>query len=228
MAKPELRAEARRLRIEEGLSLREICQRLGISKSSASMWVRDLELTPEQMSVLEKRHSGYQGQHNGSRANILKFREIRRQYQEEGRAKARHKNPLHVAGCMLYWGEGAKSQNRLSLANSDPDLLKFYVKFLRESLLVKDAQIDVRVYCYSGNGLPIEDIENYWLETLELPRSCLRKSVVNSQPRSSQQKGRKLLYGVCNTDVKQSTRLLHHVYGAIQEYTGIDKPEWLF
>jgi hypothetical protein len=228
MAKPELRSEARRLRIEEGLSLREICQRLGVSKSSASLWVRDLELTPEQISVLEKRHSSYQGQHNGSRANILKFREIRRQYQEEGRAKAREKDPLHVAGCMLYWGEGAKSRNRLSLANSDPDLLKHYVQFLRHALMVKDIQINIRIYCYSGNGVPVEQIENYWLETLELPRNCLKNSVVNSQPRSSQQKGRKLVNGVCAVDVEQSTHLIQHVYGAIQEYTGIEKPEWLF
>jgi hypothetical protein len=27
--------------------------------------------------------------------------------------------------------------------------------------------------------------------------------------------------------VKRSTRILQHIYGAIQEYSGIDQPEWL-
>lgn len=227
MSKPELRAEARRLRTEEGLSLREIVDRLGVSKSAASLWVRDVELTTEQRLVLEKRHSGYKGGHMGSRANRVKHLEIRQGYQQEGRLKAKERDPLHIAGCMLYWGEGAKSRNDLQIANSDPDLLCFFIKFLRESLDVQDDDIIVRVHCYSGNDVSVEDIERYWLSALELPISCLRKSVINVQPKSSQQKGRKLLYGVCHVSV-YSTRLLQHIYGAIQEYTGIDKPEWLF
>lgn len=46
---------------------------------------------------------------------------------------------------------------------------------------------------------------------------------VNKQPTSSQQKGRKLPYGVCEVSV-QSTKAVQHVFGAIQEYSGIDKP----
>ncbi|MBC7810648.1 MAG: hypothetical protein H7175_05845 [Burkholderiales bacterium] len=179
------------------------------------------------MSVLEKRHSGYQGQHNGSRANILKFREIRRQYQEDGRTKARENDPLHVAGCMLYWGEGSKQKNHLELANSDADMLTFFLKFLQLSLLVPKNEIVVRVNCYDNNGLSVDEIENYWLGVLDLPRECLAKTLVNRQPISSQQRGRKLLYGMCHIRV-YSSRLVQHIYGAIQEYTGIDKPEWLF
>lgn len=225
--KKEQREEARRLRREQGCSVKEICTLLGVAKSSVSVWVRDIELTDEQRTALEKRHSGYAGQHMGSQANIHKFRELRRQYQEEGRAKAREKDPLHVAGCMLYWGEGGKSKNRLRLANSDFDLMKFYIRFLKECLYVTEEQIVIRIICYLGNGLTLEEIENHWLNTLNLSRGCLGKSTVNVQPSSSQQKGRKLNYGVCHIEVRNGTRLLQHVYGAIQEYAGIEKPEWL-
>ncbi len=127
---------------------------------------------------------------------------------------------------MLYWGEGEKARNALSIANSDPGLLMFYLKFLRESLQVDDNLITIRITCYLGNGLELVEIENYWLNAFNLPRSCLSKSTMNIQPVSSQQKGRKLKYGVCNLTV-YSTTLIQHVLGAIQEYTGIDKPEWL-
>lgn len=79
--------------------------------------------------------------------------------------------------------------------------------------------------CYLNNGISQEDIENFWMEVLNLPGECLRKTTVN-QPISSQQHGRKLLYGTCDVAVLE-TRIVQHVFGAIQEYTGIEKPEWL-
>lgn len=224
--KPDKREEARRLRREEGLPITEICKRVGAAKSSVSVWVRDIELTPEQKETLHQGHYAYRAQQSGGHANARKFRTIRENYQEEGRIKAKEKDPLHIAGCMLYWGEGSKARNALSLANSDPDLICFYLQFLQESLQIPEQQITVRIYCYISNGISQEEIEKYWFDKLNLPTSSFRKSVINLRPKSSQQKGRKLLYGVCTLTVC-STKWVQHVFGAIQEYTGIDKPEWL-
>jgi hypothetical protein len=105
-------------------------------------------------------------------------------------------------------------------------MMQFYIKFLRESLHVKDDQITIYINCYLGNGLTQFEIENYWLEVLSLKQENLRKTIVNNKPQSSQQKGRKLPYGVCNILV-HSTLLVNHIFGAIQEYAGIEKPEWL-
>jgi transcriptional regulator with XRE-family HTH domain len=224
--KADMREEARRLRRNEELSLNEICRRLGVSKGSVSVWVRDIELTPEQKAELERQHYAYRAQANGGATNARKFRDIRIQYQEQGRAKARERDPLHIAGCMLYSGEGTKHKNRLALTNSDPDMMKFYVRFLREGLHVQDEEMTLHIHCYVGNNIDQEQIEAFWLELLGLPRTCLRKTMVNFQPSSSDQKGRKLLYGVCKLAVGR-TQLVQHVLGAIQEYTGIDKLEWL-
>ena len=43
--KVEAREEARRLRAEN-LTLAEIAERLGVAKSSVSIWVRDVDFTP--------------------------------------------------------------------------------------------------------------------------------------------------------------------------------------
>lgn len=223
--KPEKREEARRLR-REGLAINEICRQVEAAKSSVSVWVRDIELTPEQQAALEKQHYASKAQINGSRAVAQKHRELRRQYQEEGRAKASEKDPLHIAGCMLYWGEGAKNRNSLKFSNSDPDMHLFYMRFLRQCLNVSDSDVKLRIMCYLGNGLSQEDIASHWLNLLKLPKSCIAQMVVNVQPVSSQQKARKLLYGTCEVTV-HSTHLVNHVFGAIQEYAGIEKPEWL-
>ena len=224
--KKDKREEARRLRRENGLAITDICKQLGVAKSSVSMWVRDIVLPEEQKVAIHKQHYAYWAQTRGAHTNAIKGRERRLVYQEEGRQKAREGDPLHLAGCLLYWGEGAKSKNELGLGNSDADLLASYVQFLKESLFVDVNKIVVRVYCYLSNGLTEGEIEDYWLNKLKLPRESLRKAITNLQPKSSQHKGRKLQYGTCKVSV-YDTHFLQHVFGAIQEYAGIEKPEWL-
>jgi transposase len=100
--------EARRLR-HEGMSVRRIAKQLDVSPASVSLWVRDIVLSDEQRTSLkEAQHKFRPGPHKGSETNMLKHREIRRSYQAEGRAKALERDPLHIAGCMLFWAEGKK------------------------------------------------------------------------------------------------------------------------
>ncbi len=224
--KQDKREEARRLRREDGMAITDICKQLSVAKSSVSMWVRDIVLTEEQKATLHQQHYAYWAQIRGAHTNAIQGRERRLSYQQEGRQKAREGDALHLAGCMLYWGEGAKTKNELALGNSDVDLLITYVQFLNESLNVDKNNIVIRVYCYLENGITQSEIEDYWLTKLNLPRESLRKTITNLQPISSQQKGRKLKYGTCKISV-YSTHLLQHVFGAIQEYAGIEKSEWL-
>lgn len=83
---------------------------LDVSKSSVSTWVRDIELTEHQIDRLKAGQPRYGAQNAGSRANREKFYEIRKGYQEEGRAKAREGRPLHLIGCTLYWADGLRAQ----------------------------------------------------------------------------------------------------------------------
>jgi len=208
------------------MSVKDIASQLGVTKSSVSVWVRDIELSDEQNAILKDKYHHYEAKIRGSRANYEKALRQRLTYQQEGRAKATEGDPMHLAGCMLYWAEGTKTRTSLKLANSDPDMISFFAKFLRESLHVSDEKININIACYTNNGVSVGEIENYWLSLLTLQRPCLKKTIVNTPPISSKQRGRKLLYGVCTLSV-YSTQLVQHVLGAIQEYIGIDKPESL-
>jgi hypothetical protein len=225
MTKQEEREEARRLR-RQGMSINKIAKKLGISLSSASTWCRDIPLTEEQEEALRFSNERYEAQAKGAKANVEIHREKRRLYQAEGRQKAREGDALHLAGCMLYWAEGAKSRHELLFVNSDADMLVIFIKFLRESMNIPDEKLKLRINCYLNNGLTQYEIEQYWLDILAVPREQLRQTIINDQPKSSQQKGRKLRYGVCVIAVS-NVRFIQHIYGAIQEYSGIDKPEWL-
>lgn len=132
-----------------------------------------------------------------------------------------------MAGCMLYWAEGAKGRNQLKLANSDEAMMAFFTRFLRECFGVPDSAITIRLNFYTGNGHTQGEIEQHWLEAVGLPRSSLRKHTIDHLPTSSSGKRvNRLPFGTCTLSVS-STRLVQHIYGAIQEYASFHEPRWL-
>ena len=71
------------------------------------------------------------------------------------------------------------------------------------------------------------EIEQFWLDVVQLPRSCLCKSHVNVYSKYSQKKRtNKLPYGTSRITV-HSTEIIQCIYGAIQEYGAFERPEWL-
>ncbi len=128
---------------------------------------------------------------------------------------------------MLYWAEGDKRRNTVARANSDPELLVVFARFLRQHFGVPDDAF--RVYCnlFADHAARQQQIERFWLSTLDLPSACLRKSTVNTYSKYSEKKRcNKLPYGTCKL-VVHSSKIVQTIYGSIQEYGGFDRPEWL-
>lgn len=126
---------------------------------------------------------------------------------------------------MLYWAEGSKGRNTVHFANSDPAMMDMFMRFLRGSFSLTSEEVTFNLNVYTTNGLAIEEIEDYWIDLLGLSRRCARKHVLNHFPTSSSgMRQNKLPNGVCSIKVKRSTWLIQHIYGAIQEYSGIDQP----
>jgi transposase len=100
-AKRALREQARQMR-RDGISVRDIATTLGIARSSASTWVRDIELTEAQIEKLKESQRQYGARNKGGPTNRAIFQEKRLAYQEQGRERARNGSRLHLVGCMLY------------------------------------------------------------------------------------------------------------------------------
>ncbi len=201
---------------------------VGVAPSSVSLWVRDVPLTPEQLEVLRQKNPAYNRQLRGATRNAERGRTRRHAYQEEGRTVARRAEALHMAGAMLYWAEGDKaSRNAVRLSNSDPELIRLFVRFLRAYFDVTDEQMRVTCHLFADHLARQIEIEQFWLDMLALPRSCLCTSFVNIYSKYSQKKRRnKLPYGTVRICV-HSTRIVQSIYGSIQEYGGFERPEWL-
>jgi hypothetical protein len=224
MLKTEEQQRARELR-SLGWSIGEIQQALGVSRSSVSLWVREVELSDAAAARLEAR-AGLGPMRSAERSRA-RARAVRTGYQREGRLRARVGDAEYAGGCMLHWAEGDKTRNAVRMANSDPELLATFVRFLRRHFDVRDDQMTIFCNLFADHVERQTDIENFWLATLGLPRSQLRKSIVNVYSKHSQKKRQnKLPYGTCKL-VVHSTRIQQIIFGSIQEYGGFDRPEWL-
>jgi hypothetical protein len=224
--KPIEQERARRMRRDEGRSVREIARLLGVSVDSVSRWTADIALSPAFAEALRQRNPAINDQLKGAREQSVAKRRARLAQQQEGRERARSPTRLHLAGCMLYWAEGSKDRNRVKLTNSDPDLLALFVRFLRQCYGIAPERIKLSVNCHLNNGLDLAAIEAWWLERLGLPAACLRKASVNRFSRASRWRRNVLLYGTASVSV-YSTAVVQSIYGAIQEYAGIERPEWV-
>jgi len=214
--------EARLLR-KSGLSIKEIAKKLKVSTGSVSLWVKDIQLTTSQILQLQLQNPIFNNQLNGVKTIKNNAYQQRINYQNIGKTKAKEKNLLHMAGCMLYWAEGAKHRSACIFCNSDLIMIKFYLKFLRECFNIQNDMLKIHINCYTNNGLTIEEIESYWQNELNLPKSCFGKTTADNLSKYSQKKKakNKLLYGTLKIKVLKSVWLVQHIYGAIQEYTGV-------
>ncbi len=68
------RDEARTLRRQQGQSIKEIARAVGVSPSSVSYWVRDIELTAKQVEALRARNPILNGQMAGAKARAARAR----------------------------------------------------------------------------------------------------------------------------------------------------------
>jgi hypothetical protein len=216
--------EARALRAL-GWSIGEIEAHLGVSRSSVSIWVRNVPLDATARARLDRR--AMRGPMISAARSRARARAVRAGYQQEGRLRAVTASADYAAGCMLHWAEGDKTRNAVRLANSDPQLLATFVRFLRKHFDVEDEQMAISCNLFADHAERQTAIENFWLEKLGLPTSQLRKTILNVYSKHSQKKRQnKLPYGTCKL-VVHSTRIQQIIYGSIQEYGGFDRPEWL-
>jgi len=181
---------------------------------------------PAQHAVLAARNVAYNRQMSGTWKQAAERRAERVAYQEEGRGLARTGDRLFVAGCMLYWAEGAKHRNCLKFTNSDPEMVRFFVRFIR-SFDVEDDAFRLTCNLFADHVARQDEIEQFWLDVARLPRSCLCKSSVNVYSKYSQKKRQnKLPFGTCRISMCR-TWLVQTTYGGIQELGGFTRDAWL-
>lgn len=202
-----------------GESIGSIKLKLGVSKSSVSLWCSDIELTTEQRDCLieSDRRGGAIGRAKAS-ISIRKERLNRMsKYMVKGRKMVGQMSnrDLFLVGIALYWAEGDKKNRRLKFTNSDPEMIKIWIKWLKECLKVPRDDI----YCYLGiNQLHlkrVEIVEKYWSDVSGIPLENFRKVSLKKVNALKIYENSEEHFGTLNIRVKRSTNLNYLVLGLI-------------
>ncbi|MFI6657753.1 hypothetical protein ACIBL8_19795 [Streptomyces sp. NPDC050523] len=176
-AKDDLRAKARELRLQ-GWTYDRIEAELGCSRSSVSLWVRDLP-KPEPRYTPEEHRELMQ-------AGLLRLRNA--QDEERGRVKDAaveevgdlSDRDLFMAGVALYWAEGQKSkpyQRRevVTFVNSDPDVIQVFLAWL-DLLSVARERLAFRVMIHESAD--VAGAEQYWAALVGVEASTLQRTTL--------------------------------------------------
>jgi hypothetical protein len=174
--KIEQQNRARDLRVL-GWTLTEICEEVGCSKASASLWCRDVEIDEAELD--RRRRARNLAGNEGARRrgpNKLQRRKAAEiaEMQSAGRAEVGRltDRDVMIAGIALYAGEGSKTPGEVRFANSDPRMIAMFVEWMRRCFGIDPAEMRLRLYLH--DGLDLQAANAYWSELTGIPISRFR------------------------------------------------------
>ena len=160
------RDQAKDLRAQSW-TLKEIADELGVSKSTVSVWVRDVEF------VARPRNRGHSG-HQPHPLHLRKLQEIERCRTEADELfETLTPEGLRLFALGLYAGEGSKTQGTVSMANTNARFLRAFVTWLRSEFELDESRLRVKLYLHEG--LDLAESTAYWSRVLEIPESQFRR-----------------------------------------------------
>ncbi|MFF1273873.1 hypothetical protein ACFVZC_10760 [Streptomyces marokkonensis] len=176
-AKDDLREKARELRLQ-GWTYDQIQIELGCSKSSISLWVRDLpkperKRTREEASTIARR--GWEA--------TLRLREEERQRTKEHAKQAvgdLTSRELFLLGVGLYWAEGTKDKpydrrENVAFVNSDPGMIQVFLHWL-DLLGIERQRLRFTVMIHENAD--VAAAERYWADLTRADRSAFNKTTL--------------------------------------------------
>lgn len=159
--------EAKRIEKEKAISLRkkgfsfsEISETLRVSKSSVSVWVKDIPLSKHAKQKIEKNRIDAR-----NRAAITHRRQVDNKfsdahlYGKEVIAKAAiNADTARLLCAIMYWCEGTKIRRGeiLSFTNSDPLVIASFLRLLREGFSIDEQKLRVSVHLHEYHDTGVQ------------------------------------------------------------------------
>ncbi|MET9723236.1 hypothetical protein [Streptomyces zaomyceticus] len=213
-AKDDLRDRARELRLQ-GMTYDQIQLELGCSKSSISLWVRDLP-KPEPRYTDEERRARMN-------AGLARLRSAREEERQETKRLAREAigaltdRELLMAGVVLYWAEGAKDKaysrrECLQFINSDPNVITLYLRWLDLMGVTRD-RLRLRVSIHESAD--VREAERFWADLAGVDASTFQKATLKRHnPRTVRKNTAQAYRGCLVIYVTGSAELYRRTEGA--------------
>ena len=156
---------------QKGLTINEIVEILGVAKSSVSVWVRNTPLGPKAKARLLTKISDRQIKAADSRRQkTLKKVEVYTLEAEKYFTELSiSRKEAKLICALLYWCEGAKDINGVRFVNSDPNVVKTFLVFFRQSFKIDISKIRCLMHLHEYHN-PIKQ-RRFWAKVTGVPES---------------------------------------------------------
>lgn len=219
MAKSVLKIKARELR-SKGESIKVIAKTLSVSPSTVSYWCKDIKLSDGQIKELERR--AHDPRYGRRLENSLKQQNIRiektKRLIKEGILEVGNlsKRELFLSGIALYWAEGFKKDNMAGFCNSDPNMIKFFLVWLKTCFNYKVGDFRLRIGLNESCEDKTKEIEEFWSELTEIPLTQFQKPFYQKVKWQKVYNNTENYHGVLRVRVRKSTDFLRKIHGFIE------------
>jgi transcriptional regulator with XRE-family HTH domain len=218
MAKSKEKILARKLR-KNGLSMKEISQRLKVSKGSISLWCSDIELTKKQIQILHDKmvRGSYIGRMIGTQIQKDKKRRSIEECLLQGKRDIPilKKRELFIAGLGLYWGEGSK-KSAVRFYNSDPNAVKFMMEWFRKILEIEEDRFYMYININQIHKRRLKKVIRYWAEVTGISVAKFRKPSLIKAKNKKTYDNLSEHYGTLCIRIARSGNLLYKILGWIR------------
>ena len=171
----------------QGYSFDEIHKLLSISKSTSYVWLKNVKMTPAgQARIRARQHAGREkGQLKNHLRAVRRDGQITRNITEELSGLKLDDVIIKLLCAMLYWGEGAKGQHRMVFTNSDPRMVKTFLKLFRHSFELDESRFQASLHLHEHHQ---EDVQKkFWSGVTNIPT---QKIGIYRKPNSGTRKRR--------------------------------------
>jgi len=211
-----------------GKSYTQISRELSVAKSTLSSWLAALEISDGARERINAR-----GRTKAIEALVKRNRQqtvlaIERATKLQNDFSKRIGNlsrrDVLMIGLALYWAEGHKrlivkdgkkrTYHPIALTNSDPGIVKIFIRFLRETFGVvpRDIKVELRLFEHQDAGRAID----FWSKATSIPRENFRKPYYGI---SISSRGKRPYYRLEHGIIRivlSKTVLFHKILGGIE------------
>lgn len=177
---------SRKLR-EHGLSYNKIKKIVPVSKSTLSLWCRDVILSIKQMERLQQKK--LEGAAKGRFVGAKRQQEARIKRTnalfEKGKSEVGqlNKRDRFIAGIALYLGDGYKTPKAVGFANSNPQVISFMMRWLREFCEIPEEKF--RGHIWIHDNLDEVKARKFWSKITKIPpNQFVRSYIVKNKTKS--------------------------------------------
>lgn len=171
----------------QGHSYNEILKTVPVTKSTLSLWCRDITLTPQQVERLESRklRGAKLGRIRGSKAQQASRIKRTQKLIASGMKDVGvlTKRDRFVVGVGLYLGDGYKKDLGVVFSNSNPAIIKFMMQWFREFLGISNSKFVGQIWIHDNLSEP--DARRFWSKLTNIPDNQLQKSYISKNKTTS-------------------------------------------